>query len=84
MPTVSLPADIRCSTSVGPLSVVKRIRLARRLTAAKRSPASDATGGSIVFTVAKWATGTAAMGSAVRRSRWAITKASSSGSSGIP
>jgi L-asparaginase len=37
----------------------------------------------MVFTVAKWAVGTASIGSAVNRSRWAITNASSSGSSGM-
>jgi L-asparaginase len=40
-------------------------------------------GGSIVFTEAKCATGTPSIGSAVRRSAWTRTKASSSGSSGM-
>ena len=83
-PTTSFPADIRWTIIVSPPSAVKRSRFALRPTAVKRCPASDWSGGSIVFVVAKWATGTDAIGSAVSASRCAITNASSSGSSGIP
>ena len=67
---------------MSPPSASNRMRFARRPTLVKRWPASEVIGGSIVFTVAKCATGIATIGSAVSASRWAITNASSSGSSG--
>ena len=78
-PTASLPADIRCTISTGPSCVSNSSRLARRRTWAKRWPASDDIGGSIVLMVAKCATGTDSIGSAQSRSRCARTNASSSG-----
>ena len=82
-PTASRPADIRCTISTGPAEEANSSRLARRLTSTKRSPTSDAIGGSIVFTVAKCAAGTDSIGRSHSRSRQTRTNASSSGSSGI-
>ena len=70
-------------TSVWPPDAGSSSRLARRVTSVNRWPASDVTGGSIVLMVAKCATGTDSIGSAVSRSRCARANASISGSSGM-
>ena len=82
-PTTSFPADIRCTIRCRRLGGEEQ-PLGPPIHGREPLAGERLSGGSIVFVVAKWATGTAAIGSAVSASRCAFTNASSSGSSGIP